>query len=332
MKISILLPVYNTANYLEECLDSVLMQAEQNWELLAVDDFSTDKSLEILNNYKNQDGRIKIFRNNKKGIIPALKIAFENSDGQLVTRMDSDDKMMPDKLSNLKNNLLKYGEGHIASGQVEYFSAVGIGEGYRKYADWINQLTASGNNFSEIYKECVVPSPCWMCFKSDLIKCGSFGEEIYPEDYDLVFRWRQAGFKIIPSQKTLHHWRDRPDRTSRVDEKYLDNSYLQLKLNWFLKSDFDPERPLVIWGAGKKGKRLAQMLNEKNISFGWVTNNMEKIGHEIRGVELRNFEIIAKLKNPQIIIAVAAPDDQKEINNYLTSINLTPMIHFYFFC
>ena len=332
MRISILLPVFNTANYLEECIDSILQQEVTDWELIAVDDYSTDKSLELLNKYAEKDIRIKFFKNNKKGIAPALKLAFEKSTGQIITRMDSDDIMLPNKLSQLKNDLLKHGESQISVGQVEYFAENGVGQGYRKYADWLNGLTAAGNNFSEIYKECVVPSPCWMCFKNDLIKCGAFQEEIYPEDYDLVFRWRQAGYKIIPSDKILHRWRDRPDRTSRTDKNYLDNSYLQLKLDWFLKTDHDPTRPLVLWGAGKKGKRIARLLNEKNISFGWVTNNVEKTGHEIRGVELRYFDILQKLKNPQIIIAVAAPDDQAEIKKYLTENNLIPMTHFYFFC
>ena len=171
-----------------------------------------------------------------------------------------------------------------------------------------------------------------MSYKNDLIKCSAFQEEIYPEDYDLIFRWRQNGIKIIPSTNVLHKWRDRPDRTSRTDKRYLDNSYLKLKLDWFLKTDYEPSRPLVIWGAGKKGKRIAKMLNEQNISFGWVTNNEEKTGHTILGVELRHFNILQKLKNPQIIIVVAAPDDKLDIRKYLAEINLKAMEHFYFFC
>ena len=332
MKISILMPVFNTEKYLPDCLDSILNQTEKNWELWAVDDFSTDNSFAILGKYHKKDGRINIIKNRRKGIAPALQLAFEKSTGALVTRMDSDDIMLPEKLFYLKNKLMKTGPGEIATGQVEYFSKDGIGEGYRRYAKWLNRLTAAGNNFSEIYKECVVPSPCWMCHRSDLIKCSAFQDEIYPEDYDLVFRWREAGFKIIPSDEILHQWRDYPGRTSRTDKNYADNSYLQLKLNWFLKSDFINTRPLAIWGAGKKGKRLARLLNEKKIAFGWVTNNQDKIGHEIRGIELRKFNILEKLKNPQIIVAVAAPDGQEEIKNYFQENNLKPREHYYFFC
>lgn len=332
MKISILMPVFNTADFLSDCLESVINQTEKDWELIAVDDFSSDESYHILKAYQLKDARIQVLQNTEKGIAPALKMAFEHSSGQLITRMDSDDKMKPDKLACLKAALLQHGRGTIATGQVEYFRAEGIGEGYRKYAVWINSLIENGHCFDEIYKECTVPSPCWMSFKDDLKKCEAFTHTIYPEDYDLLFRWRAAGFRILPEKKVLHEWRDWSERTSRTNSLYKDNAYLALKLNWFLQTDHEPSRPLVIWGAGKKGKRIARILNELKVSFGWVTNNQSKIGHAIRGIELRDFNILPNLKNPQVIIAVASPHDQKEIRSYLAEIHLKRIEHFYFFC
>ncbi len=333
MKISILLPVFNTSVYLSECLDSILQQTEPDWELIAVDDFSTDNSLSLLKNYAKSDPRIHVFKNEKKGIAPALKMAFEKSTGDLITRMDSDDKMFPAKLEQLKSNLLAAEEGTVATAKVTYFSENGMGEGYLKYAEWLNDLVERNAHWKEIYKECPIPSPCWMAFRSDLEKCSAFqNDELYPEDYDLSFRFRNAGFKVNGCDEVLHLWRDRPERASRTDKNYQDNSFLKLKIDWFLKSDFDAERPLVIWGAGRKGKRLARLMEEQNASFGWVSNNQDKIGHEIRGVELRHFSIISQLKNPQIIIAVAAPDDQKEILEFLNKHNLQSGDHYFFFC
>ena len=314
-------------------MESILAQTYTDWELVAVDDFSTDNSLDILQKYAASDPRIHIFKNNKKGIAPALKLAFQNSIGQLITRMDSDDIMHPDKLFLLKNKLTENGTGKVATGMVEYFSEEGIKDGYRKYAEWLNGLSLNENHFTEIYKECVIPSPCWMAYKSDLIKCRAFEEEeVYPEDYDLCFRWRDAGYNTVAVKKTIHHWRDYPKRTSRIDKNYSKNTFLDLKLNWFLKRDYIADRPLVIWGAGKKGKTLAKLLNEKNISFGWVSNNKDKIGHEIRGLELRHFDILKKLKNPQIIVAVASPDGQEEILEFLKKYNFEAMKHYFFFC
>ena len=332
MKISILLPVFNTELYLADCLESILAQTEKDWELFAIDDFSTDGSWGVLEKYAERDARVKVFKNREKGIVHALRLAFAKSTGQLVTRMDSDDLMLPQKLERLKSGLLENGPGHLAVGQVEYFAEGGVGEGYLRYAGWLNGLTAEGKNFHHIYKECAVPSPAWMAWRSDLEKAGAFRSDIYPEDYDLAFRLRQIGLEIIPGHEAIHRWRDRPDRASRTDPNYRDFTFIHLKTTWFLKTDHDPKRPLVLWGAGKKGKRIARYLNENGTSFGWVTNNPEKIGKEIRGVELREVGILRQLNNPQVIVAVASPNDQLEIRAFFGENDLEEGGHFFFFC
>ena len=76
--ISILLPVYNNSLHLGECLDSILAQSEASWELIAVNDHSTDDSWQILQRYALRDARIRPRRNTgPKGIIPALRIALK---------------------------------------------------------------------------------------------------------------------------------------------------------------------------------------------------------------------------------------------------------------
>ena len=332
MKISILLPVFNTAPYLRECLDSVLAQSETDWEVFAVDDFSTDESLQILQEYAGRDSRIRFFQNEKKGIAPALRMAFLQSTAPLVTRMDSDDRMLPPKLAFLKKLLVKHGEGHVATGLVKYFAAEGVGEGYRRYAAWLNRLAVEGRYFDEIYRECTIPSPCWMAWRSDLERCGAFIEDTLPEDYDLAFRFRQASFNIVTHPEVLHEWRDRPDRTSRTDEQYLDNSYLDLKTDWFLRSDYDPRRPLVLWGAGRKGKRLAGLFSDQGIPFRWVCDNAGKWGHRIGGVEMESFEILAEIPDNQVVIAVAAPEGQQQILDFLKRNNFEAGRGYFFFC
>ena len=61
IKISVIIPVYNEEAYLEQCLDSILVQTLQEIEILCIDDGSTDRSLEILYNYAEKDSRIKVF-------------------------------------------------------------------------------------------------------------------------------------------------------------------------------------------------------------------------------------------------------------------------------
>lgn len=324
--ISILLPVKNTEAYLPDCLNSILSQRFSNWELLAVNDHSTDNSKAILSTYARQDYRISVLDNEGTGIINALRLAYNKSKGAYITRMDSDDRMVVDKLEVLLTNVHENGVGTLAVGQVKYFSDTPLGNGYQQYEQWLNQLTEKGDNYQEIYKECVIPSPCWMVHRQDLDRCGAFQPNRYPEDYDLCFRFYQQGLKVIPCQQVLHYWRDYPTRTSRTDDNYADNRFLDLKLDYFLELDYTVAQPLVLWGAGKKGKWLAKKLVEQDIAFHWVCNNPQKIGKSIYGCLLKDTTTIHELILPQYIIAVANKEEQEAIKKELEGQN------YFFFC
>ena len=330
--ISILMPVYNAAHYLPECLDSILRQTEQDWELIAIDDFSTDNSWSILYQYARTDSRIKVFKNKKKGIIPALRLALQQSSGTFITRMDADDRMMPQKLTCLKELLLKKGRGHVATGWVMYFAEGKLGNGYQRYERWLNDLTTTASNFSAIYKECVIPSPCWMVYREDLLNCEAFEPNYYPEDYDLCFRFYKYGLKVVSCTQTLHLWRDYPERTSRKDECYSNQRFFDLKLKYFLELEYDDIRPLIVWGAGKKGKELARKLKQRELPFYWFCNNRKKWGVKIYDTELQNYHLLPHLWKPQIIVAVSAPNGKEEIRSFMQENYLKPGEDYHFFC
>ena len=330
--ISILTPFKNTEQYLPECLDSINKQSYQNWELLIVDDHSTDSSFAIVNAYAEKDKRIKLYTNKGQGIINALQLAFSESSGQYITRMDSDDIMHPEKLRTMYNDLNISGKSHVALGLVKYFSEAGIGDGYAKYEAWLNTLTTKGTNYSEIYKECVIPSPCWMMHREDFLKCAAFTPNRYPEDYDLAFRFYKNNMTCIPSETVLHYWRDYSSRASRTDEHYAENHFLELKVDYFLELNHDASRPLTIWGAGQKGKKVAGLLKQKGIDFIWICDNPKKIGKHIYEELLHDFEYLKKLDKPQSIVSVANPNSQQDIKSYFESINMYAMSDYFFFC
>ncbi len=330
--VTILTPFKNTEAFLPACLDSILLQTYTNWELILIDDHSTDTSLSIAKIFASKDIRIKVYKNKGKGIIDALQLGYSKASGAYLTRMDSDDIMTADKLDVLVHNLMKHGRGHIAIGQVSYFSESGINPGYKNYEQWINSLTANGTNFSEIYKECVIPSPCWMIHRDDFEAAGGFNASTYPEDYDLTFRLYKKGFKTIACNKIIHLWRDYSYRSSRTQANYSQLSLLKIRITYFLKLDYKPERPLVIWGAGNKGKFIAKRLVQEKIPFYWICDNPKKINKSIYGVVLQHFNTLASIKNPQSIVAVANPKAQQEINAYFKAKKLVSMQDYYFFC
>ncbi|MCM4163274.1 MULTISPECIES: glycosyltransferase family 2 protein [unclassified Arenibacter] len=330
--VSILIPFKNTAEFIPECIQSIIGQTYNEWEILAVNDHATDNSPNILNAYAQRDARIKVFKNDGKGIIEALRTAYSRSKGTYITRMDSDDIMSPKKMELMVNSLKNHGPGHVALGKVKYFSKDGVGDGYKSYEKWLNHLTEKGTNYCEIYKECVIPSPCWMVHREDLEKAGSFSSERYPEDYDLAFRFYEQGLNCIPTHDLLHFWRDYDHRTSRTSEHYAQNYFLDIKLYYFLKLDRDDHCPLVLWGAGKKGKTLAKKLLKKNIAFTWVCNNSNKIGLDIYDKKMYRYPEITKLGKAQIIITVANKEAQVFIKDYLLALGKKTAQDFFFFC
>ena len=330
--VSILIPFKNTAAFLPECLASIQKQTYEHWEVLAVDDHSEDDSLAILESFAKEDKRFKVIENKGQGIIMALRNAYSMASGAYLTRMDSDDIMMPTKLEVMLRSLLQSGNGFIALGKVRYFSSRGVSNGYKRYEAWLNGLTHEGNNFSERYKECVIPSPCWMASREDLQKCGAFDHDLYPEDYDLAFRMFAIGLQCLPCMEVLHLWRDYETRTSRTSIHYAQNYFLDIKIHYFLKLDWDKERPLVIWGAGTKGKTIAKALIKQKIPFHWICDNPNKIGKKIYGTTMLSYREIVQLNRPQSIITVANKQAQAMIRLFFEEQDQVPAQDYFFFC
>lgn len=101
-KISVIVPVYNTQDYLKECIDSVLNQSLTDFELICIDDGSTDGSLEILKDYEN-DPKVHIISQENKGLGVARNVGLNIAQGDYVLFLDSDDYLKSDVLEKLYN-------------------------------------------------------------------------------------------------------------------------------------------------------------------------------------------------------------------------------------
>ena len=323
--ISIIMPVRNTAQFLEQTLISIINQTYKNWELITVNNCSEDNSLQILEHFAAIDNRIKVYQNTNSDLIQALQLAYSKSMGDFVTRMDSDDLMPNTRLEKMKNTLIT-NPNAVCTGYVTYFSDDELGMGFERYEKWLNNLSSQNNNFSEIYKECVIPSPCWMISRENFEKCGGFNSNIYPEDYDLCFRFYKNNLQVITVKETMLFWRDYSTRNSRTDPNYSNQLFYDLKLKYFFKLDYNPAKKLAVWGVGKKGKSLVRKVKEYVEELDWVSDNPNKLKHNIYGVIIQKTTIITI--NHQVLIAVSNEIEQKAIENYLKNKN----IENYLFC
>lgn len=105
--LSIITPVYNTEKFLDLCITSIIEQEYQNWELLLINDGSTDRSLEICQRYAEQDSRIRVFSQENAGQSVARNVGLDHMRGELVVFMDSDDAIIPSTYACAIELLLK---------------------------------------------------------------------------------------------------------------------------------------------------------------------------------------------------------------------------------
>lgn len=98
-KLSIVIPVYNAEKYLEECIESCLNQTYQEFEIIIVNDGSTDNTVDIISKYKDND-KVLYFKKDHNGIAETLNLGINNANGKYIVRMDADDIMLPNRLEH----------------------------------------------------------------------------------------------------------------------------------------------------------------------------------------------------------------------------------------
>ena len=109
MQISIITPSYNSSQYISRTIDSIRFQTYQDWELLIIDDCSTDQSRDIIQHYANQDRRIKLIcLKENSGAAVARNTGIKNASGRFIAFLDSDETWHPDKLQKQVNFMLKH--------------------------------------------------------------------------------------------------------------------------------------------------------------------------------------------------------------------------------
>lgn len=97
--VSIITPAYNSEKFIADTIMSVLNQTYQNWEMIVVDDYSTDKTAEIVLSFQKEDSRIKYIKNeSNRGAAFSRNVALQNAKGKWIAFLDSDDVWCPEKL------------------------------------------------------------------------------------------------------------------------------------------------------------------------------------------------------------------------------------------
>lgn len=170
--ISILVPVYNVEHYLARCIDSVLSQSFQEWELILVDDGSTDNCPRICDEYANKDKRIKVIHKLNGGLPSARQVGFINAVGEYLIFLDSDDWLLPNSLCALINAIQSDGGYDIARSIV--CRVDDKGKQWLEHYDVEKEIIKRGDFFSLLNTDSIAPYLHSGIYRADLFTEKSF--------------------------------------------------------------------------------------------------------------------------------------------------------------
>jgi glycosyltransferase involved in cell wall biosynthesis len=316
--ISILLPFYNAAATLEHCLDSILGQTLENFELLAVNDGSSDASEACVRAKMAGDCRLRLLNPGRVGLVAALNIGLDAARSQLIARMDADDIMHPTRLAQQWNYLTSHPECALLACQVRLFPDELVKDGYREYIRWQNSCLTAQDIRDEIYWESPLAHPAVTFRRREVLALSGYRAGAFPEDYDLWLRMNRAGLKMEKLPEILVDWREGANRLSRSDHRYDRVAFDKLRGEYLAQdSRLHGDRPLVVWGAGRSTRLRARHLLDRGFSLAaWIDVDPNKIGNLVWGVPVEPPEWLDQPKKPFVLSYVTvrgARDENRRI-------------------
>ena len=334
--VSIVLPTYNGSKYLSESICSILLQTYKNWELIIIDDCSTDDTANIAQFYVDQDKRISLLHNDKNMKLPySLNKGFRAAKGELLTWTSDDNMYFPDALETMANEL-KPDNVFMVCADVQSINDKG---------NVIGQLIPYDEN-TMLVRDTV--GACFMYKRIVYETIGDYDCNLFcVEDYDYWIRIlkRFGHIKRIP--KTLYKYRfhkaaltaTKSDRViemrTKIYDKYLDDILRDYKdrKQWLVQAyydyviadradvqikhkfclvvpeliyeltDFSKDYTYIIFGSGNFGHKTFERIGGKTVCF--ADNSKTKQGTTIKGIPVYSVEeAVSKYPKSRIIISI----------------------------
>ena len=294
--VSIVLPVRNGAATLTRALASIHAQTWRDWELLAVDDGSTDGTRELLVAAARKDLRVRLVDAPAHGLVPALNEGIAAARGELIARMDADDESHPERLSEQVAALLADPSLGLVGCLVGFGGDRRASTGYALHVDWLNTLVTPGQIALNRFVESPHAHPSVMFRRALVAKHGGYREGDFPEDYELWLRWLDAGVRMAKVPRALLTWHDSPARLSRTDARYSPEAFYRIKAEYVAKEvarvDLSARKRLGVtppeiwvWGAGRPTRKRAVRLERHGVRIaGYIDIDPKKTGRRVGGV------------------------------------------------
>ncbi len=249
-RISIVLPTYNGSHFIKQSIDSCLNQTMQDWELIIVNDCSTDNTLEIVNTYAATDKRIKVITNPVNKKLPAsLNVGFKEAKAPYLTWTSDDNYYAPNALQKMLETLqanpsfdFVYANQHIVDEENNIVS------------------TRIHNEIEALYRGCCIGA-CFLYKRKMYDTFGGYNEDMFcAEDYEYWMRLWVNKARFYHLNDILYYYRNNSASLTATKATLIQEKTFQLKLLYWDKAPISPlQKCLALYKPYKRTKNKAML-------------------------------------------------------------------------
>ncbi|MUM76323.1 glycosyltransferase [Pseudodesulfovibrio sp. F-1] len=319
--VTVTMPCRNCEGTVSRAMESILAQTLTRIEVVAVDDGSQDATGAILDEFARRDKRVCTVHSAHGGVAMAANTAIGLAQGRYIARMDADDEMLPDRLAAQARLLDEDPALGLVGCRIRFGGSRRRSAGYARYVDWTNTLLTHEAISLNRFVEFPVPNPSIMCRRQCLEDHGPYRDGDFPEDYDLLLRWLDAGVRVAKVDAELMVWNDPPARLSRTHPRYRVEAFYRLKAQHLARwlARHNPHHPEVhILGSGRTTRKRADMLRGHGIRFAaYYDVDPRKIGQVVEGLKVRPRDAVPPPGNAFCLSYVASRGAREDIDAFL---------------
>lgn len=325
-EVSVILPFFNAQNTLEKAIQSIINQTFSDFELLLINNNSTDSSKEIAFYYEKKYPQIRLFNEKKQGVVFASKLGLDFAKGKYIARMDSDDVAHPERLLLQSNFLNQNINIQAVSSLVSYFSESKNTLGFERFVNWSNSIQSTEEIWLNRFVEFPLVNPTLMFRREIAEKYGFYKSGNFPEDYEMFLRWAENGVKFAKIKEILLQWNDSTTRLTRTDKIYSTEYFYQIKIyyltNWLKKNG---HFNIAVWGAGRKTRQRCQLIENYGITIDFYIDIIENKTDKKKCI---HFSEIPEAGKIFIVSFVAIETARNNIVHFLKSRNYEVEKHY----
>jgi glycosyltransferase involved in cell wall biosynthesis len=194
--VSILLPFRNAADTLDAAINSIAQRTFRDWELILIDNASTDSSGAIAREWSLSDPRIRVIDEARVGIAEALNTGLKHATAPLIARMDADDIAHPERLAQQVAYMDEHPEIGVLGTRTSFFSTVNEHRGMQAFVEWQNAILSPHEHYTKRFVDAPLAHPSVMFRRELVARHGGYSTEPLPEDHELWMRWMDAGVRF----------------------------------------------------------------------------------------------------------------------------------------